>query len=1151
MAKANVSNTLVVPAASKVFPYHDDFNEDKNFHRILFRPGKGVQGRELTQIQTILQNQIERFGNHIFKNGSSVLGGEIWVQDRSGSSINLSLQYANTDIDILSFENKVVVLDNDDDTIKFVVREVREGDDTTPPTLFGEYSSVNEFLPNQTIKIQGENVRANAASANVSATCRFAHIRDSIYFFNGYFIKVPKQSIAFSLYNERAANVKIGLEFSESIVTENEDSSLLDPAQEAFNYQAPGAARYNVELNLATRALDSEDVEKFVELIRIEQGQVKSLTKFPVYSEIEEVLARRTYEESGNYTVKAFNIGFNIDRFDPQNYVKATLGPGKAYIFGYEYETISDTEVRIPKAKTKSSVSGFDLNMNYGNYVITDGLKGDFGITTMDTFDIHCVPYQFIDYTSNTTYQRTKTGTGRTKMIEFYSGDVDVDTRRYEFYLSDTQYRSITSNANVITSTTITMFNGTTLLSSNTNAYKNATLRISSGEGSGYSYNIAEYDSANLKFTIDRPFYSTPNQSSNVSIEFDFNDSSSFVRYSPYTPGATANAYTNITALNKTTGTLTGATFISEPSLNTLVFQYPDTWIANGINNQVYSYTRKYSSVQFTAGTSATISSGLNEDFIGTTASSNIASTVMNNFLVICSDALSSSRNVGDVIKVTTGVVAGSPEQATFATGNVAETFIATVYAKMEFKVGVEPKLKALVTANTQTFSSETPSSVFVNRTGSNTTIYINAGQVLIQNPSRRIGVRESLYISDVVKVSKIYNLNGAAIPVAGASLTIYDDVTERYEVDNGQRDNFYDHASIRLKSNFAPVKGPLIVCCRYYNHTLLSGEGGYFSVDSYPSLSSELYEEGTSLGDGYSNIPELITSTGANIALRDAIDFRPKRDNASNTSPNFSLSGIKIPNPTTDFTSDYSFYLGRRDLIILSGNKEIQRVGGIPSKNPQDPSVPQRSMVMYSLDVQPYTENTQNVVPRYIENKRYTMRDIGKIEKRVENLEYYVSLNTLEKSALDITIRDTDGLERTKYGIFADNFTGHRLGASTRADYQCAMELNQGWMQAKSNNNGFILSANTSLSSNVVFTSDKAILRYDETAWLTQGIATKFAPLAEMLHASFAGKIFTLPEADIWKSTNTAPDIVITDTANSEYTTINVYDTIVNSTSR
>jgi len=40
-------------------PYYDDYNEDKNFHRILFKPGVAVQARELSQLQTILQDQVE------------------------------------------------------------------------------------------------------------------------------------------------------------------------------------------------------------------------------------------------------------------------------------------------------------------------------------------------------------------------------------------------------------------------------------------------------------------------------------------------------------------------------------------------------------------------------------------------------------------------------------------------------------------------------------------------------------------------------------------------------------------------------------------------------------------------------------------------------------------------------------------------------------------------------------------------------------------------------------------------------------------------------------------------------------------------------------------------------------------------------------
>ena len=59
-----------------VSPYYDDFSEDSLYHRVLFRPAFSVQARELTQMQSILQNQIERMGSHFFKEGSMVIPGQ-------------------------------------------------------------------------------------------------------------------------------------------------------------------------------------------------------------------------------------------------------------------------------------------------------------------------------------------------------------------------------------------------------------------------------------------------------------------------------------------------------------------------------------------------------------------------------------------------------------------------------------------------------------------------------------------------------------------------------------------------------------------------------------------------------------------------------------------------------------------------------------------------------------------------------------------------------------------------------------------------------------------------------------------------------------------------------------------------------------------
>jgi hypothetical protein len=73
----SIANTASLSTDLAVSPYYDDFSEGKNFHRILFRPGQAVQARELTQIQTILQNQIDRFAEHIFEEGSIVRGCEM------------------------------------------------------------------------------------------------------------------------------------------------------------------------------------------------------------------------------------------------------------------------------------------------------------------------------------------------------------------------------------------------------------------------------------------------------------------------------------------------------------------------------------------------------------------------------------------------------------------------------------------------------------------------------------------------------------------------------------------------------------------------------------------------------------------------------------------------------------------------------------------------------------------------------------------------------------------------------------------------------------------------------------------------------------------------------------------------------------------
>ena len=82
-----------------VSPYYDDFDKDDNFYKVLFKPGRPVQARELTGLQSILQNQIESFGSHMFKEGSMVIPGGITC-DNAFTTIKVNPDHLGIDISV-------------------------------------------------------------------------------------------------------------------------------------------------------------------------------------------------------------------------------------------------------------------------------------------------------------------------------------------------------------------------------------------------------------------------------------------------------------------------------------------------------------------------------------------------------------------------------------------------------------------------------------------------------------------------------------------------------------------------------------------------------------------------------------------------------------------------------------------------------------------------------------------------------------------------------------------------------------------------------------------------------------------------------------------------------------------------------------------
>jgi len=336
-------------------PYFDDFDEDKQFYKVLFKPGVAVQTREVNQLQSILQNQITKFGNHVFKDGSMVIPGQVNYNSRANfvkiAAINLGIE------PLTYLEGKILTTSStgDDAAVEASVFKVVEATDTDPITLIVLYKSANQdafgndetlFLANATLYVK-ENLTATVTvqgGEGVTGRSAVAAQQAGVYYLGGYFVSVPTTEIVVEKYisNVTAINARIGIAYTEEIITSEMDLSLLDNAAGTANVAAPGADRFKIATTFTSIALTAT-LENFFELIRVEEGEVQQIINSSQYNILEDTLARRTFDESGNYIVDSFNMevresrsnnrgAWNVNsRYEIDDYVSVLTGTTTRY----------------------------------------------------------------------------------------------------------------------------------------------------------------------------------------------------------------------------------------------------------------------------------------------------------------------------------------------------------------------------------------------------------------------------------------------------------------------------------------------------------------------------------------------------------------------------------------------------------------------------------------------------------------------------------------------------------------------------------------------------------------------------------------------------------------------------------------------------
>lgn len=1115
-------------------PYNDDYDVNKKFYRILYRPSFAVQARELTQMQSILQNQIKTHGDAVFKQGAMVIPGQASIQTdtQPGKGIDyvkLVSLYNGVAVETFLSALKGKTLIGQTSGVKATVALTQSAESSDPTTLYLNYqtsgtNTITKVFSANEVLVTSDNLYSVqvAAAGDSIGKGSAATINTGVYYINGNFCLVDAQTIILDKYTT-TPSYRIGLLVNEEIVTPEQDETLLDNAQNSFNYAAPGAHRYYIDLTLTKLGISSVLDSNFVELIRVTDGQIKTIVDKTAYSLIGDELARRTYEESGDYAIR----GFDIDIREHRNNNRASWAQNVPYLIGdivsnsgYTYTALnSATSSTTPPTHTTSSA--FDgpgatgVNWQYDSYPAYNRgiyLNGDedklalgieAGKAYVRGYEIEKTAVTYIPVTKARDFTQATASVldlpvGNFALVTNVNNLPPVDS-----FAQITLYNAITDSGNrgnpqgIVVGYARPRFIEwhTNLPFGYTAIYKLGLFDIQMLPGYSFSSDVKCFaytlpSDANLNFTADISPVNTQlvgsvTASSAVIVgtgtsfltDLKINDlvlisaaGSSFFR--KVIAVTNQNSITVDAALTVTGATIAKCTTqILEPQKQSLIFSLPYSAIRSmrtagtgGINNTTFNCYQKFT--QTATATTVSLSTS------GTFA----PASDQNNYIVIDNDATAG----GSIITPISITPSGST--CTIIVPNAQSgRSISVIAAIIRNGSGFE-KIKTL----TNTFETFTTA--------------LTAQPNII-----------TLDKADLFKVVSIMMAPTAAFGTtpAGSAYTV--DISDRYDIDTGAKDTHYDLSTLTLKPSYAAPANPIKITYQYFEH----GAGDYFSVNSYSGID-------------YKQIDP---------TLRDAIDFRPRVANKSFGAKNFIVTGSSmssVPKRGQVVTADYSYFLPRKDKISIDYNGLIFNITGVSSLTPGYPADPTIGMNLYTLDLSAFTftANQTNVLASKVDNKRYTMRDIGTLEKRINTLEYYTALSMLEQETQSLAIKDSFGLDRLKNGFVVDNFSGSSLGDTNSADYFCSIDMKNNYLRpfyTMQNVNLLEKYSNESarVGANYQLTGDIITLPYTTTPLVKQIYASRLENINPFAIFTFLGDVQINPPTDDWFETARLPDII------------------------
>lgn len=967
----------------------------------------------------------------------------------------------------------------------------------------------------------------------------------------GFFSRVDNQLVIVNKYSNTGFTKSVGFNTTEAIINSNQDSTLLDNATGTYNYTAPGADR--LKLTPVLTVVDTTAAEAnadFLPIVQFADGVPFKQNTQTVYNVIGDELAKRTFEESGNYVLDQFNLTTKDSAVisETPSVFKIYVDPGTAYIKGYRIQTVTNYSANVAKGTDTVANPAATIRVGYGSFVRVNELGGTFEFNIGASVDLYDTAKTYITSSAgiDITPAGTKIGSARIRSLMLESGTPGTSSAVYRLYLFDI-VMSNGQNFNLIKSiyytntvkaiADIVLDNGIATLYDSKNSalvFKIANA-MKSADTLTYDYRTIKSTAAAsngvVSFTVATgetlPYTSgvlTDTEKNEIFVIPTSNYQANTWATGTVTSNATTTAVTGAGGINFTTAFKAGdfikignnsvniikqiaqinsATSLTLTSVagstlaaNTVVLYFP-----KNVPIPMSNRTARTANVVTNNTLNLNLGVGLaNTSNTATTANVNIVYNVTSNNLT--SGSKSTNRQILTRIKIANNVGGVNGPWAlgvsdAFRMRNVYQANGAQQVLSVNINTGIQGSGTANAFVKITNCNFANGDSVVYSNTGGTTVIggltntttyyavYANASGFALS--ATRGGANITMTASGT---SELHTFTGSPIYFDATTYGV-SEVTNEFYIDNNQKEDYLDTSYLYRKPRKTDISNNDVFLVKYDAFT---SSGRIKTVSSYSLQDGANLTTLTASSNVHTmEIPEMIGTSGQYYDLRDEFDFRPVSANTipyANDAGNTAIinpsepttvnrfgSGEKyFPVPNSKMTANVSYYVGRNDRVVLDDRGQFVVVKGTAGSLEAFPAEPKDSMTIQYLRIPPYPSlpasvssdlaaiiDTKVANEKYgfrktnfkvstpinknqqkrIQVKNYQMNDIASIEKRLTDLEYYVSFTLAEAVAHSKFIPSSlnNALDRYKFGFFVDPFTDYTYADVENPDFYATIE--------------------------------------------------------------------------------------------------------------